>query len=384
MVPITSACNLDCPICYTVNRNEGAYRMSAAELDGILGRLRAQHDDLDIINFTGGEPTLHPELPAFLRQCQEAGIRRLTVSTNGLRLRDPAYVRELAEVEARVVLSLDTFDPAVGRRLLGAETVRAKLEVLDLLAEHDVTTTLLPAVARGQNDHEVGALFDLMLRRPHMVSLEIHPIAFSGQGGSTFDRAARLGTPDLHALLEAHTGGGITGRDFVPSPLAHPLCYSICYLLVLDDGGYVPFSRLLGRERLFTLLERSLYLQPNGEVEEALRWAIDELWADPDRLPGSEGVLRTLRRLVDAMFPEGGALPLRERRRIAERATKAIYIHAHMDAESFDVGRVMRCSVGVPEADGSNIPTCSYNVLYRERDGRFVRSAPGRALPVLR
>ena len=35
----------------------------------------------------------------------------------------------------------------------------------------------------------------------------------------------------------------------------------------------------------------------------------------------------------------------------------------------------MRCSVGVPEADGSNIPTCAYNVLYRERDPRFADAA---------
>jgi len=32
----------------------------------------------------------------------------------------------------------------------------------------------------------------------------------------------------------------------------------------------------------------------------------------------------------------------------------------------------MKCCVGVPEADGTNIPTCSYNVLYREKDHRFI------------
>ena len=42
-----------------------------------------------------------------------------------------------------------------------------------------------------------------------------------------------------------------------------------------------------------------------------------------------------------------------------------------MDEENFDVARIMKCCVGVPEADGSNIPTCSYNVLYREKDARF-------------
>jgi uncharacterized radical SAM superfamily Fe-S cluster-containing enzyme len=57
--------------------------------------------------------------------------------------------------------------------------------------------------------------------------------------------------------------------------------------------------------------------------------------------------------------------------REAERRTKAIYVHAHMDEETFDTDRVRQCPVGVREPDGSNIPSCSYNVLYRERDGRF-------------
>jgi hypothetical protein len=99
---------------------------------------------------------------------------------------------------------------------------------------------------------------------------------------------------------------------------------------------------------------------------------IDSLWAAPERLPESEAVLRTLKRLLTELFPpDGRALSILERQRIAERASRAIYIHSHMDEESFDVSRIMKCCVGVPEADGTNIPTCSYNVLYREKDQRF-------------
>ena len=43
--------------------------------------------------------------------CRDAGIRRLTISTNGLKLLDEDYVRRLAALDARIVLSLDTFDP---------------------------------------------------------------------------------------------------------------------------------------------------------------------------------------------------------------------------------------------------------------------------------
>ena len=128
----------------------------------------------------------------------------------------------------------------------------------------------------------------------------------------------------------------------------------------------------MGRDKLFDLLGDSIYIQPREKVEEILRVAMDELWADPDKLPDGQAelVLATLKRLLKEMFPPK-PLPLVERQKIAERATKAIYIHSHMDEESFDVGRVMKCSIGVPEIDGSNIPTCSYNVLYREHDHRF-------------
>lgn len=370
VVPITSACNLDCPICYTVNKNEDAFMLSKEAFADILAGLRARHDEIDIINFTGGEPTLHPELPELLRMSREAGIRRLTISTNGLRLSDPEYVKALAEHDARIVLSLDTFDPEIDKAMLGANTVKRKLELVEVLGEHDVTTTILPAVAAGLNDADVPKLLELVLDKPHVVSLELHTLTFTGQGGVGFDRQARITTPDLQRIIGEATGGRIGWRDFVPSPLAHPHCYSICYLLMLDDGGYVPYTRFVGREGLFEMLSDSLYIQPRPKVEEMLRQALDELWSAAEPIPEAEAIMKTLKRMLKEMFPAGG-LPLEQRQRIAERASKAIYIHSHMDEESFDVGRIMRCSVGVPETDGSNIPTCAYNVLYREKDPRF-------------
>jgi uncharacterized radical SAM superfamily Fe-S cluster-containing enzyme len=372
VVPITSACNLDCPICYTVNKNDGAHRLSKEGMQRILEHLLAEHGELDIINFTGGEPTLHPELPELLEMCRAAGIRRLTVSTNGLRLLDEAYVRKLAALDARIVLSFDTFDPATDKVLLGADTVKAKLKVLDLLEKHDVATTILPAVAAGLNDRDVPRLLEMVLTRPHIRSLELHTLTFTGQGGVGFTRTARITIPDLHRWIEQASEGRIVSRDFVPSPLAHPHCYSICYVLLLDGGGYVPFARLTSREKLFALLQDSLYIEPREALEQVFREMIDDLWASPERIPESTAVLATLKRLLVEMFPPGGpTLPILTRQKIAERSARAIYIHSHMDEETFDVSRIMKCCVGVPEQDGTNIPTCSYNVLYREKDPRF-------------
>ena len=371
VVPITSSCNLECPICYTINKNNGAHFTSTDEMATILRHLAEDHDELDIINFTGGEPTLHPQLLDFLQMCRDAGIRRLTISTNGLKLRDESYVRKLAALDARIVLSLDTLRPETDRILLGANTVKTKLEVLELLEKYDVATTILPAVAAGVNDDEVGRLLEMVLSKPHIRSLELHTLTFTGQGGVGFQRTARITIPDLHRRIEAATDGRIGWRDFVPSPLAHPHCYSICYVLCLDDGGCVPFARLLSRAALFGLLEDSLYIEPREKLETVFRDLIDDLWSNPGRIAESDAVLKTLKRLLKDMFPLDRTLSILERQKIAERTVKAIYIHSHMDEENFDVARVMKCPVGVPQEDGGNIPTCSYNVLYRERDPRF-------------
>jgi len=277
------------------------------------------------------------------------------------------------------VLSLDTFDDDVDMKMLGATTLKAKLKALDLLEKHDVTTTILPAVAAGLNDKDVPKLLELVLQRSNVCSLEMHTLTFTGQGGAGFTRAARITTPDLHTIVEQATEGRIGPKDFVPSPVAHPHCYSISYLLVLDDkptltSGYVPFTRFMPRARVFDLLADSLYMQPREKVERYLLDAIDDIWAKtgtPEEIPESELLLASLKRLIKEMFPADGALPLEVRQKIAERVTKAIYIHSHMDEENFDVSRIMKCSIGVPETDGSNIPTCSYNVLYREKDHRF-------------
>ena len=53
-----------------------------------------------------------------------------------------------------------------------------------------------------------------------------------------------------------------------------------------------------------------------------------------------------------------------------------------MDEETFDRDRIRQCCVGIREPDGTNIPSCAYNVLYRNRDARFT-GAPAAPLITL-
>ena len=114
--------------------------------------------------------------------------------------------------------------------------------------------------------------------------------------------------------------------------------------------------------------------------------AIDALWAEG----GDERALGLLKGLLARLFPSGKPLSRREALRESERSIKAIYVHSHMDEETFDVERAYQCCDSNVYADGTSIPVCNYNVLYREKEPRFM-AAPrawgersgARALPVV-
>jgi hypothetical protein len=266
-----------------------------------------------------------------------------------------------------VILSFDSFDEGTNEAMLGGGFGAAKLRALDMLARHGVDTTLLPVVARGKNDHEIGLFVAYMLGHTHVRSLELHPMTFTGQGGSHFDRTSRLTADEAVRTTAAQCGLAVD--DFVPSPLAHPLCYQCCYLLQLDDGAWVPFTRFMRRDQLRALLAEELYILPGPRLEAVFQEVIDALWSGEFVCPEADRVLATLRKLLAGMFAPG--LNASARTRVAEQATRAIYVHTHMDEETFDTDRIRLCPVGIREPDGSNIPSCSYNVVYRERDPRF-------------
>jgi uncharacterized radical SAM superfamily Fe-S cluster-containing enzyme len=370
IVPITSACNLDCPICYTHNKNEGAFHLTESQLDAILGHLRVADPERRIINITGGEPTQHPQFERLIERCAEEGIHRITVSTHGLRfLKDERILERLAKLGARIVLSFDSFKPETNQHMLGGNFLDAKMRVLELLEKYQVETTLLPVLARGVNDDEVGAFVELALAKDFIRSVELHTMTFTGHNGQSFDRAGRYTTFEVLSDLEAQTRGRLRVTDFVPSPAAHPLCYLVTYVLRLDDGRWLPFPRFMDGADLREMLAGMLYLEPTVRMEQKLGDVINRLWAGEIECDDSDAVLGRLRALTESVFARG--LDAAERLRRAEASAKAIYIHAHMDEETFDTDRIRQCCVGIREPDGTNIPSCAYNTLYRERDMRF-------------
>lgn len=370
VVPVTSACNLACPVCYTLNRNADPFFMSLQEFGSVLDQMRDVNPELQIINFTGGEPLMHPDFQRMVEMCHEAGIHRITVSTNGMRfLKDEAILADLCRFGARIVLSWNSFERRPYQVTAGVDLLDEKMRILELLGRYKPATTLLTVVAAGVNEGEIGSIVRHVMASDFIVSSEIHTITFTGQNESRLSHDLRITPPDIIRRI-ASDNPWIAKDDFIPSPCAHPLCYSVCYALKFGAGEFVPLVRLMPRQKLHSLLGGQLYMEPGPSTEQIFREAIDDLWANEDANEGNRQMLKRLRQMVDEIS-QTQPLGYLERQRKSERFMKAIYIHSHMDADNFDLDRIRHCCVAVPCGGGRFVPTCSYNNIYRARDRRF-------------
>ena len=103
---------------------------------------------------TGGEPTLHPDLPAIARYAAEAGLH-VRVITNGTRLADPAYARALADAGVRLVhVSIYSVRPEIEARLRGHDgTLATALAALDSAHAAGLEVNVNCVINRWNADH---------------------------------------------------------------------------------------------------------------------------------------------------------------------------------------------------------------------------------------
>lgn len=370
VVPVTSACNLNCPVCYTINKNTHPYFITREEFKKILAQIREADPDMQLINFTGGEPLMHPEFTELVKMCRDAGIHRITISTNGLCfLESETLLERLTELDARIVFSFNSFHREPYIATAGKDLLEEKLKILALLEKHKPSTTLLSVVALGINDQEIGDIVAYMMGSDFIVSSEIHTVAFTGQNVGRFAQTSRLTTPDVIAGI-VKKNPNIAMADFLPSLCAHPLCYAVCYLLKTEKNSSVPFARFMKDEDIAKILTRRLYMQPDLATEEVINDVLNDVWSRELSGETEAVIIRQMRSMLEEIYPAKPTDYMTRQRR-AEQFIKAVYIHSHMDAANFDVQRAQRCCVAVPDGNGRCIPTCAYNNIYRARDTRF-------------
>jgi 7,8-dihydro-6-hydroxymethylpterin dimethyltransferase len=370
VISITNVCNLRCPICFTYNRGDQPYFMPVDEMQATVDWIIGSSGRVDLVNVTGGEPTLHPGLLDLLRCCKRPEIGRVTMNSNGLRLsEDDELCARLAELGVIVVLSLNTLDPDVSVRLHGRDLVETKQRAIERLTQAGVRVTLLLVLVRDTNETAIGDALRLMRERDNILSLTVQTMTYTGQGGGAFGPRAAIPVDEAARIVCAQSEGAFVFSDFLPRPAAHPLCYLSCFTLK-SGASFLPLARIAERQRILDSMDASYLLRLEDGHEPLLREAVGRLHAR-----GDGESLAFMRRVVETLYPPNEALTAFERQRRAEAAVRTIYVHAHMDEDTFDSSRAMMCPDLVPAEPGRLIPACTYNLFYRKKDERFYASS---------
>jgi 7,8-dihydro-6-hydroxymethylpterin dimethyltransferase len=188
----------------------------------------------------------------------------------------------------------------------------------------------------------------------------IQPVAFIGRASEMKKNCNRLSISDVIRLLGS--SNLVSTEDFVPLPCSHPLCFSLAYYLMLNDGGRISVNRLVKADSLMDSLCNRTVFGLDEEEHNHIKDLIYDLWSGPvGTAPDGQSVLNTLRSIMDEM--NCGCFNAKKAFSVAEQRIKSIFIHAFQDTGTFDLARVRRCCNAYPQPNGRLIPACVHNVM---------------------
>jgi pyruvate formate lyase activating enzyme len=154
-------CNFHCPFCHNVNLVLHAEKLKAIPFEEVESQLKKQKGWVDGVCVTGGEPTLHSDLPELCSTLKKMGYL-VKVDTNGTH---PTMLKELVErglvdyvaMDIKSPLTVQKYSKATGvkaEKLL--EKVKQSVELLlgsDL--DYEFRTTVVPSLHDVEDIHQI-------------------------------------------------------------------------------------------------------------------------------------------------------------------------------------------------------------------------------------
>jgi 7,8-dihydro-6-hydroxymethylpterin dimethyltransferase len=355
LVEVTDGCNLTCPVCYSESspKRMGEHR-SLEQIEFMLDCVVRNEGEPDVVQISGGEPTIHPQFWEILDAAKRRPIKHLMLNTNGVRIaNEPEFARRLAGYMPgfEVYLQFDSLEERPLRELRGADLREVRRRALEHLNEAGVSTTLVVTLRKGLNDHECGAIVDYALTQPCVRGVTFQPIQAAGRLEDYDLERDRLTLTEVRRRILEQTS--VFGdADVIPVP-CHPDCLAMAYALKID-GKVVPLTGLIPRDVL---------LQSEGstivyEKSEGLR---ERLFAAFSTGHSPASAATSLKQLLCCLplvsVPEA----------VTYENVFRVIIMKFLDAYDMDVRSVKKTCVHIVHPDGRIIPFDTYNLFYRDR-----------------
>jgi 7,8-dihydro-6-hydroxymethylpterin dimethyltransferase len=357
LIDVNDACNLTCPVCFADSSTAKTYHRPLAEIEKMMDALVASEGEPDLLQLSGGEPTIHPQILEIIAAAKRRPIRHLMLNTNGIRIaQEPEFVEALAAFKPgfEVYLQFDSLRASVHRNLRGADLTRVRRQALDALENANISTTLVVVVKRGQNDDELGEIINFALKYRCIRGITFQPIQDAGRNDGFDASANRFVLSDIRKAIIA-AGTPFTAGDIIPLP-CNPESIAIGYALRNGDQ-IAPITSFFPKEMLVEALPNAITFEKFPDLH---RQILNFFSLSTAECNNPEKLDALLCCLPQVPVPEG----------MGYENIFRIAIVEFMDAHNFCISRVKRSCVHFVTPNGQIIPFETYNLFYRDEAAR--------------
>lgn len=351
VIELTDSCNLTCPTCYARSGPHHEQHRSFAKIQSMLHTVVDNEGVADVVQLSGGEPTLHPKLFEIIDYARSLPIKHLMLNTNGIRIAsDRAFVERLASYRQgfEVYLQFDSLQAAALKTLRGVDLSRIRKKAVEMLNEFNISTTLVVTLQKGVNLDQIGEILDFALQQRCVRGVTFQPTQIAGRL-TEFDAATHRTTLTEVRQEILKQSQLFASEDIVPVP-CHPEAIAMAYGLKLG-GTFKPLSAFIKPDDLLQHAGNTITL----EKDESLRQKFFELFStgiSPEAAAPSLKSLLCCLPEVDSDFSYSNVF--------------RVIIMQFFDASNFDLRPIKKTCVHIVHEDGRVIPFDTMNLFYRD------------------
>ncbi|MGZ4044318.1 MAG: radical SAM protein, partial [Bacteroidia bacterium] len=350
LIEVTDRCNLTCPTCYAESSPTFGNHRTLDEIKRMLDVIVANEGKPDVVQLSGGEPTIHPHFFEILDEAKKRPIKHLMLNTNGIRIaKEEEFVKRLATYmpDFEIYLQWDSFDNKALQKLRGADLLEIRLKAIENLNKYNLSTTLVVTLQRGVNNHEIGKIIEYALKQPCVRGVTFQPTQVAGRNDQFNPTTERYTLTEVRRDILEQTDI-FNADDLIPVP-CNPDALVMGYALKIA-GEVIPLTRYINPADLLDNSKNTIVY----EQDERLHTHVMKIFSTANSVDAITGEVNELL----------CCLPFVKAPNLSYNNLFRIIIMNFIDAYNFDVRAIKKSCVHIVHND-KIIPFETMNLFYR-------------------
>ncbi len=360
IVEVTDRCNLTCPTCYAGSSPTYGRHRTLDEIKKMLDTIVTNEKEPDVVQISGGEPTIHPQFFDILDYAKSLPIRHLMLNTNGIRIaNEPNFAQELKNYspDFEIYLQFDSFKPEVLKHMRGADLSKIRQKAIENLNAVNLSTTLVVTLQQGQNDDEIGEIIRYALQQKCVRGVTFQPTQIAGRLENFNPEKDRMTLTEVRQRILDQTTI-FNNDDLIPVP-CNPDALVMGYALKLG-GEVFPLTRYINPADLLDNGKNTIVY----EQDEALHGKMIELFSTGNSVESAQEHLQSIM----------CCLPHIDAPNLGYDNLFRVIIMQFIDAYNFDVRAIKKSCVHIVDKEYKIIPFETMNLFYRDDKKQYLET----------